>query len=249
MYFGGISGFNHFHPDEIQVNAHPPPVAITSFQTAIQEKQTDLLEGIDSLKITKKDLPIIIKMAALSFTFPQKNHYLVKALDDEQTEIHFGTSNSVYLRELKEGKNRFLIQGSNHDLVWNEEGIELTIHLTTPIFRSWILLVFILVAAAVASWFFYKHSREQWQSKSIKDIHIDLSILTTRFNLTKRERDVIALVFAGKTNKNMEKELFISSKTVKTHLYNIYRKFKVHNRLQLMNAIKDYLKKNQPAEK
>ncbi|NIM11552.1 MAG: hypothetical protein GTN68_07150, partial [Candidatus Aminicenantes bacterium] len=100
---------------------------------------------------------------------------------------------------MKEGKNRFLIQGSNHDLVWNEEGIELTIYLTTPIFRSWILLVFILVAAASASWFFYKHRREQRQSKSIKDIHIDLSILTTRFNLTKREQDVIALVFAGKT--------------------------------------------------
>ncbi|NIM11553.1 MAG: histidine kinase, partial [Candidatus Aminicenantes bacterium] len=53
MYFGGISGFNHFHPDEIQVNAHPPLVAITSFQTAIQEKPTDLLEGMNSLKITK----------------------------------------------------------------------------------------------------------------------------------------------------------------------------------------------------
>jgi LuxR family transcriptional regulator of csgAB operon len=106
-----------------------------------------------------------------------------------------------------------------------------------------------LVAASVASWFFYKNRRGQWQSKSIKDIQIDLSIITARFNLTKREQDVIALVFAGKTTKNMEKELFISSKTVKTHLYNIYRKLKVHNRLELMNTIKDYLKKNQPAEK
>jgi hypothetical protein len=55
MYFGGISGFNHFHPHEIQVNPHPPPVAITSFRTATQEKQTNLLEGINSLKFTKKD--------------------------------------------------------------------------------------------------------------------------------------------------------------------------------------------------
>ncbi len=249
MYFGGISGFNHFHPHEIQINPHPPPVVITSFQTALQENQTNLLEGMSSLEIARKDLPITIKMAALSFAFPQKNHYLVKTLDSEHTEIHWGTRNSFYLRELKAGKNRFLIQASNHDLVWNEEGAELTIHLTNPLFQSWILLVFILIVAAVVSWFFYKQSHRRGQKKSIINIREDIPVLIERFRLTKREQEVIALILVGKSNKNMEKELFISSKTVKTHLYNIYRKLKVHNRLQLTNKIKDYLKKDQPAEK
>ena len=109
--------------------------------------------------------------------------------------------------------------------------------------------MFILIVAAVTSWFFYKHRPRQEQKKSIINIREDIPVLIERFRLTKREQEIIVFILEGKTNKNIEKELFISWRTVKSHLYNIYRKLKVHNRLQLMNTIKDYLNKNQATEK
>lgn len=51
--------------------------------------------------------------------------------------------------------------------------------------------------------------------------------------LSKRERQVAALLAQGKTYKEISEELFISLPTVKTHSSNIYKKCKVNNRHEL----------------
>jgi ATP/maltotriose-dependent transcriptional regulator MalT len=51
--------------------------------------------------------------------------------------------------------------------------------------------------------------------------------------LTPRERDVVALVKHGYTNKEVASELFLTAKTVEFHLRNIYAKFGVTGRQQL----------------
>lgn len=51
--------------------------------------------------------------------------------------------------------------------------------------------------------------------------------------LTKREREVTALVAEGYSNLNISAKLGISEKTVDSHLYNIYRKTACRNRVQL----------------
>ena len=245
MYFGGISGFNTFYPQDIQINLHPPQVAITSFQKATQSQETFILGRIQSLKLSKDDLPLLIKMSALSFTFPQKNHYRVKALSSKPTEIYAGSQNSFFLRHLKAGKNRLLIQASNHDRTWNEKGIELTVYLSSP-FTQYVLFISLgLILAAAATLSFFIKRKQKPQIQSINGSEIDLTDLSDHFSLTKREQEIIFLVFSGKTNKEIEKELFISLKTVKSHLYNLYQKLDVQNRLQLINTIRDYLNKNQ----
>ena len=77
---------------------------------------------------------------------------------------------------------------------------------------------------------------------------VDFASLSEHFSLTNREQEIIALVVRGKTNKEIEKELFISLKTVKSHLYNIYQKLNVQNRLQLMNIFRDYSNKSTQEE-
>jgi DNA-binding CsgD family transcriptional regulator len=52
--------------------------------------------------------------------------------------------------------------------------------------------------------------------------------------LSLREREVALLVAAGKSNAEVGATLFISSRTVDTHLVNIYRKLGVKNRVQLL---------------
>lgn len=51
-------------------------------------------------------------------------------------------------------------------------------------------------------------------------------------NLTKRELEVLRLVAEGLTNEEIGKRVFISEKTVKTHLTNIFDKLKVNNRFK-----------------
>ncbi|MEZ8307419.1 response regulator transcription factor [Vibrio splendidus] len=49
-------------------------------------------------------------------------------------------------------------------------------------------------------------------------------------NLTKREAQIFKRVVRGDSNLEISSELFISESTVKTHVYNIYKKINVTNR-------------------
>lgn len=54
------------------------------------------------------------------------------------------------------------------------------------------------------------------------------------FGLTAREREVIALIGAGYTNKRLAQELGISENTAKHHITNIFDKLGVSSRLELV---------------
>jgi LuxR family transcriptional regulator, maltose regulon positive regulatory protein len=52
--------------------------------------------------------------------------------------------------------------------------------------------------------------------------------------LSEREQEVLALIAAGKTNRQISSELFVSVGTVKTHINNTYRKLDAHSRTQAL---------------
>ncbi len=54
----------------------------------------------------------------------------------------------------------------------------------------------------------------------------------TKEELTPREQEVLSLLTKGRTNKEIAQDLFISEKTVKSHLSSIFRKLKVTRRLE-----------------
>ena len=62
------------------------------------------------------------------------------------------------------------------------------------------------------------------------------------FDLTAREKDILKLVAAGKSNKEIADELILSIHTVKNHLKNILQKLCVEDRTQAaILAIKEKL--------
>lgn len=50
--------------------------------------------------------------------------------------------------------------------------------------------------------------------------------------LTKRELEILRLVAEGLSNEEIGRKIFISRKTVKTHIRNIFDKLQVHNRFK-----------------
>ncbi len=51
--------------------------------------------------------------------------------------------------------------------------------------------------------------------------------------LTEREKQIVQVICAGKTNRQISAELDISIHTVDEHIQNIYRKWNVNNRVDL----------------
>ncbi len=57
--------------------------------------------------------------------------------------------------------------------------------------------------------------------------------------LTEKERQIIWCMAKGDSNKKIAQRLNISDRTVKTHVYNIFRKINVSNRVQAVNWVKN----------
>jgi DNA-binding CsgD family transcriptional regulator len=58
------------------------------------------------------------------------------------------------------------------------------------------------------------------------------------FKLTGREQEIIRLLLEGASGKTIGERLFISPKTVENHVYNLYQKLGVKNRVQLFRLIR-----------
>lgn len=55
--------------------------------------------------------------------------------------------------------------------------------------------------------------------------------------LTNREKEIVGYISMGLSNKEIGEKLFISSNTVKNHVYNIYKKVNVKNKVELINLV------------
>jgi two-component system NarL family response regulator len=85
------------------------------------------------------------------------------------------------------------------------------------------------------------HRGELWVGRKLMSRYFDHEGLadsnkgnprSTQETLTPREQEVLKLLATGSTNKEIAQDLFISEKTVKCHVNNIFKKLNVTRRLQ-----------------
>jgi len=63
---------------------------------------------------------------------------------------------------------------------------------------------------------------------------MDAQIIQDRYGLSNRELEVVETVAKGITNKEAGNALFVTEKTIKFHLTNIYKKIGVKSRAELI---------------
>lgn len=57
------------------------------------------------------------------------------------------------------------------------------------------------------------------------------------YELTNRQKDIVTLIIEGDSNKEISEKLFITEGTVKTHIYNIFKKVEVTSRQQIIKKV------------
>ena len=72
----------------------------------------------------------------------------------------------------------------------------------------------------------------------------NLEFFFKKYKISTREKEVLQLILVGKRNAEIEKALFISPHTVRNHIYNIYQKLGIRNRIQIVNLIHATLRRS-----
>ena len=161
LYFGGINGFNVFHPDSIQENTFVPPVVITDFKISnvsrplvdyvIDRDRVFLPNRIDAIELSYKDNVFSFEFAALDYTIPEKNMYAYRmdGFDVDWFYVDASRRSATYTN-LPGGHYTFHVKASNDDGLWNEEGVSIDIRIIPPIWKTrWALLLYILVVLGI----------------------------------------------------------------------------------------------------
>ena len=61
-----------------------------------------------------------------------------------------------------------------------------------------------------------------------------------KFNLSKREMQVLSIILKGKSNKEIAEELEVSRRTAEVHRYNLMKKLNVKNLIELSNKAREF---------
>ncbi|WP_170311549.1 response regulator transcription factor [Vallitalea okinawensis] len=78
-----------------------------------------------------------------------------------------------------------------------------------------------------------------FDQKDVSDKSTDekLNEFCIKYSLTSRQREIIELIIEGYSNKEISTSLHITEGTVKTHIYNIFKKTDISSRNQIMKKI------------
>jgi len=117
--------------------------------------------------------------------------------------------------------------------------VVLFIPLPNPV-RAFAFILFLNAVPVVWLRYFFRpyEERQDRTGAARAGIGADaLEAVCRAFDVSKRERDILALILAGKSNRDIERALFISYHTVKNHVYNLFQKLGVKNRFELARLV------------
>ena len=168
MIFGGINGFNIFHPDSIKDNLDIPLVVLTGFKifnkpVMVGEQingRTILEESIsecEELTLSYKDNVFSFEFSALHYASPEDNlyAYIMEGFDKEWNYTNADRRFVTYTN-LPGGNYTFRVKASNDDEVWNEEGTSIKIIVTPPFWQTWWFRVLMIMFVITLIYTIYK---------------------------------------------------------------------------------------------
>lgn len=84
------------------------------------------------------------------------------------------------------------------------------------------------------------YAGEQWLDKQLSNLALEALLRRETAGrarssvLSPRETEIVRMVAGGLSNQELAQRLGVSEGTIKIHLHNIYKKLKVHSRLELV---------------
>lgn len=215
LFFGGISGFNVFRPDELKDNQHIPRVVFTNFQLFNQPvrvgEDSPLTQHINQAQqITlKHDQDVFsIEFVALNYRNSRKNQYayMMEGFDKGFTYTD-SDDRSVTYTNLDPGRYSFRVKASNNDGVWNEKGRSIEILILPPWWETlWFRGIVVVLAVGLIFGFLRLRIRAIQQSNRQLERQV-----VRRTRELKAEKERAEILREESETANRAKSIFLAN--------------------------------------
>ncbi|WP_339704001.1 two-component regulator propeller domain-containing protein [Algoriphagus aquimarinus] len=171
LLFGGLNGFNLFHPDHLKSNPYVPPVYLTDFRLfnqSVDFKSSDSplqkhITETDSIILSYKENIFTFEFIALNYTHPDRNQYAYILEGFEKDWNYVGSQRNATYTNLNPGTYIFRVKAANNDGVWNEDGASIVLVITPPFWKTTWFIFFCTLFVVGLLIFTYK-----WRVRAIK---------------------------------------------------------------------------------
>ncbi len=221
MAFGGIDGFNFFHPDSVNRSATAPRIVFTEFR--VQGVSRPYVDG--EIHLDHDENNFSFEFAALDFFRNQENQYAYKMDGIDKDWVMCGNRRFVSYPDLKPGTYTLHVKACNSYGVWNENGISKTIIIAAPWWGTWWFRILTLLAFLSGVYVLYRYRLAQ-QTK----------LLTVRNNIASDLHDEIGSTLSSISLSSavIQRKLHDAHPEVKTLLQQIG-----NNTDSMMDAMSD----------
>lgn len=176
LVFGGISGFNIFHPDSLVISSEIPKIVITQFKVGEEEKTI----GNETLNLNYDENYLSFQFAALNFFRNNENKYAYKLEGLDKDWVYCGDRRFTNYANLSPGNYIFRVKAANYYGDWAKEGAALKISISTPWYSTWLFrtLVLLFLSALVYAGFRYqlrqKLKLQDVRNRIASDLHDEI---------------------------------------------------------------------------
>ncbi len=162
IYFGGNNGYNTINPTTYVKSDFKPPIRVTEFRILNDEVFFDQpYHLLEEITLDYDFRYATFTFSALDYKNPAANQYRYKLEGFDREWIELGTNRVVAFTSLPAGNYVLLIQGSNSDGVWNQEGVKLPVNVKPAPWVSWWAYVIYAAMAILAVVFLVVRQRRK----------------------------------------------------------------------------------------
>ncbi|NPA37274.1 MAG: hypothetical protein GXO47_10545 [Chlorobi bacterium] len=183
LLFGGINGFNYFHPDSIRMNTFLPKLKLCNIKILnqpIKEYQKKNHRKIlhrspiytQRLNLNHYENSLTFTFTALNYNIPEKNtySYMLEGFDDNW--IFNGTKRTATYTNIPPGTYKFKVKATNNDNYWSNHEISLIIDIKPPFYQTiwFITSVILLILILIFSYNKYKTYKLEKQKSVLEKV-------------------------------------------------------------------------------
>ncbi|MFZ6012879.1 MAG: two-component regulator propeller domain-containing protein [Bacteroidota bacterium] len=198
LLFGGVNGFNFFHPDSLKFAPLHVKVVFTSLHVLSEEIKPDSLYNgkkilaksitdTDEISLTYKDYSFTLTFSPMLFNWQNSMHYAYKLEDlDQDWQYTTSKNRTIHYTNLAPGNYKLIVKTSFDGKNWSSEEKTLAIIMTPPWWGTlWFKIVAFLWSASVL--FMFYRVRVSFLTKRKKKLEELVKVRTAELEKSNQE--------------------------------------------------------------